>query len=378
ATFAKQLEEPFKQLQDMADTEFAQLQGKTKTLSAAYEAAMPSDAGQKKEMIDCQKTMRTAEAKFSKEDLQNAGILGDPTSAEGDRNAARAALQKSQPDWLKAADRWKELAGDKLPALLKAQGDIIQHTQNVNQALDNQFYSRYLMARMMLETGNKDGAKAQALAAFGAVPKSSREILWNREGDPKQDGSKTYPIREIATQAGITKADIDKLPEPTLKVVAPANDGKGDKGDKADGKGDKQDDKPDTSGLNPRFAKMEIAELDKFAHEKAQSLETLADAKDAFEELVKRYDLMLNDKEIEKSLAAQKLFLEALQKGKAAVPESKDEKTGQIIPAHVGDQPLTEEQRWNYHLTMYSDMETMAKQVQYRQELAELLKAAKQ
>jgi tetratricopeptide (TPR) repeat protein len=377
AEVAGRLAPSMEKLQKMADSEYAQIQARSKSLSEQYEKALPADPALRTELTTLEGRMTAAEAKFTEQDVANAIKAKNPEVPEGERKAASDALQAAQPEWFKDSKRYAEILGDKAPTVFELKAAMAAHSADVVATGQNVFYSRAILANMQLETKNP-AAKATLAAGFAAVPQAARTMLL---GSSDQ-------VKELAKNVQLTEAEIKALPEPTVKAaeapkpptpessgMAPAAPAPVEAPTPAPG----QDTPtpapaaPEAQAFkgDPRFAKVSDRDLEIKIREKSGDLEQAEEVKAMYKELIARYDAGLNAKDFEEAIPSMALLTEALKQGK----DIKDGPNGTRI---LSDEPLTPERRWRFHKAIFGDMQMMNEQVRIRMEYAQFLKASGQ
>lgn len=369
-----------KTLQQMSDTEYAQVTQRSKDLSAQYEALLPQDPAARKEFGELQTRMTEAEKKFSPTDVENANNAKNPALTDEQRKAATDALKAAQPDWFKDQERLTQLIGDKGPALFEVQSAIAVHSADVIATGQNLFYSRAILANMQAETGDLAGAKQSLTEGFGAVPKSAREALL----------ANSQPVNDLAKKVGLDAAAIGALPEPVVKAPEaakpPTPEASGEKpAPGTDGQppapGTDAQPRPGTDAApqpeaaafkgDPRFAKMSNEDLSKKIEENRRDLTKVQETKDLYKELIARTDYVLSDKDVAEAVPAMALLSEALKQGKEI-------KLGADGKPVLSDEPLSPERRLQIHDNMFKDMMSMNLQASVRLEFAQFLKQAGQ
>lgn len=377
ADIVKRMTPIMKTLQGMADSEYAQVNQRSKDLNGQLTELLPKDPATAKEFSELQTRMTAAENNFSQTDIENAAKAMDPSVPEADRNKASEALKVAQPDWFKDQERMKVIVGDKGPAIAEVMAAATLHSSDVIATAKNVFYSRALLANMQAETNDLAGAKQSLTEGFGTLPKSAREgILTNSQ-----------EVTDLAKKVGLDAAAINALPEPVVKAAEapkpPTPESSGQKPEApAPGTDAPQPPAPGTDAAtppaeapkfqgDPRFAKMSDDDIGRKIAENSKDLEKVQETKDLYKELIARIDAGLNDKDFAESVPSMKLLTEALKQGK----DIKDGPDGKPV---LGDEPLSAERRLRFHVAVFGDMQMMNEQVRVRQEFATYLKASGQ
>ncbi len=381
ALVAQNLAETMGRIQRLSDVEFTQVLQTADALQRRYADALPPQSRDR--MLQLERTMADRERTFSQADQDNLVRRMDPNLPAPARQAAEQALNASQGEWSRAAAEWQQLAGERAPALIALKSDQIEHGRNVEQALQNKFYSRGVHARMLIDSGNRDGGRAKLGEAFGAIPASVRPAFLARPA-----------VQTLVTQSGADANALRALPEPQAVAVPPRvgqPPAPGDRPPTTTGQPPAPGDRPPTTtgqpaapgdrppqttdapapAGNPRFAAMSIPELEAVARSRSNSPETMEECKEAYTELIRRWDSALAGDNFRKSVEAIQVLQRALEAGKELVPGP----DGQPV---VGTEDLSPQRRFFFHSQIIGDMEVMQRQVAIRQEFAQILRARRQ
>lgn len=378
-------------LQQMSDNEYGQSLGKMRAMSAEYDRNLPQD--KKQQVLDLETKLADYETALtpkpkdpSKDSAQedariqqetrrarefeaNTTTFVNPESTAEARAAAGQALQNDHPEWFKAATDWQQMVGDKAGVLIGLKAQMGMESANTEATLKNKFFSREAHAEMLLHAGDTEAGKGKLLEAFGAVPKEVRGAFMNDQ------------VKAVMQAAGVDQAAVDALPQPqgVQDRVATTPDGSGQTPPEVQQQQLERPDAPQQQNdaaaiqLNPKFETVSNQDLERLAMEKSRSKDTIPEAKEAFEELIKRYDMMLPPAEVESSKESIKVLQAALEAGKdvKAGPDGK-------LPVVDDATPLSEERRFQFHQAIMGDLETMNSQARIRLAYAQFLRPAGQ
>ncbi len=116
-------------------------------------------------------------------------------------------------------------------------------------------------------------------------------------------------------------------------------------------------------GLNPKFKDLTLEQV----QERAEASVSLVEGKELYEELIKRYDMVLDKDATREFFQSAPIIALALKQGKEIVPD----KEGKPV---LGDANLTAEQKYDYHRALLGDMQVLTSQVGVRQNYATFLR----
>ncbi|MBX9668379.1 MAG: hypothetical protein K2X93_12205 [Candidatus Obscuribacterales bacterium] len=210
-----------------------------------------------------------------------------------------------------------------------------------------------------------------------------------KQQEDKQQETKQQEIKKTADTQQVTKKSEDKQLQTTKAEDRPVEK-KADKAGKPPQPADKQADKDVkqpaekqafvvsemvpipadvkqiASRLNPKFKDLTTAQLYKRLSERTTDTRDVDAAKDVFRELINRYDLTLPPSSMSANISTIELVSRALKDGKTVT----DRPNGSKV---LSDESLSSSRRWNYHVLVASDLETLNLQVATRLNFAQFL-----